>query len=52
MGDDPDGVRSFSLSHKPNPIIPMAYSAIDQGSPAILDGEVYKTIAAKYDVIF
>ena len=49
MGNDPDGVRSFALSHNP-PIIPMAYSAIDQGNRAILDGAVYKRIAAKHGV--
>ena len=35
MGDDPDGVRTFALTHKPR-ILPMAYSALDQASAAIL----------------
>ena len=49
MGDDPDGVRSFALSHKPV-ILPMGYSAIDQGNSAILQGKLYLGIGKKYGV--
>ena len=35
MGDDPDGVRTFALTHEPR-ILPMAYSALDQASPAMV----------------
>ena len=49
MGDDPDGVRTFALTHKPR-ILPMAYSALDQASAAILRGPVYAEIAARHKV--
>ena len=49
MGDDPDSVRTFALTHKPR-ILPMAYSALDQASSAILRGPVYAEIAARHKV--
>ena len=53
MGDDPDGIRSFALSGAglgPARILPMGYSAIDQGNPAILEGKLYLEIAKRYGV--